>query len=459
MKLAQSLRARLMVLILTPLVIIACLLGYWRYAAALSTAEGLFDRALLAATLAISRDVTVSGGDALSITTRDLISEAAGGQVFYHVSGPDRGYVIGYGYPPVTPPGLDGSQDRPTFYESVYRGEPVRALRLLEQTETGPIRGMSTVTVWQRRADRQDFAVSLAMQSALLLSLLILSVGVVIWLSVSRGLRPLLDLEHAIAARTSDDLGGIRREVPKEVHGIVGTLNDLFSQVRGAIQARDAFISDAAHQLRNPVAGMLALAEAAETASNDRERLNRVTELRFCAERTARLTNQMLTFERLKARADEKRLKQLDLNELVTGVATRNAERALGANVTFTYDGPGEPVVVVGDGLMLEEAIENLIDNALRHGPPELTKIVVTLAVDSESAIVTVADNGKGLSPEDAAVAFERFGQVYPSEGSGLGLSIARQVAKVHGANLAINTIECGASISISIPIACGHAG
>ena len=454
MKGPNSLRARLMVLILVPLVLIACLLGYWRYTSALTTAEELFDRALLAATLAVSRDVGVSGGDALSVTTRDLITQAAGGQIFYHVSGPDRTYVVGYGYPPVPPPGLDRRQDRPTFYESVYRDEPVRALRLLEQTEAGPVRGLATVTVWQRRGDRQDFAVSLAMQSALLLGLLILSVAVVIWLSVSRGLRPLLDLEDAIAARTSDDLSGIRREVPLEVRGIVGTLNHLFGQVRGAIQARDAFISDAAHQLRNPVAGMLALAEAAETATNDSERLQRVTELRSSAERTARLTNQMLTFERLKARADEQNLKKLDLNALVTGVATRNAERALNAGVGFTYQAPEEPVMIVGDCLMLEEAVENLIDNALRHGPPNLTRILVRLALNANDAVLTIEDDGKGLSPVDQAVAFERFGQLHPSEGSGLGLSIAKQVAGTHHANLTINAIDCGASVSMRFPIA-----
>ena len=82
MKVAQSLRTRLLILILTSLTIVACLLGYWRYTAALETAEELFDRSLLAATLAISRDVAVSEGDALSVTTRDLIAEAAGGQVF-----------------------------------------------------------------------------------------------------------------------------------------------------------------------------------------------------------------------------------------------------------------------------------------------------------------------------------------------------------------------------------------
>ena len=454
MRLFNSLRVRLMVLILVPLAVIACLLGYWRYTIALNTAEELFDRALLAATLAVSRDVAVSGGDALSPTTEALIAEASGGQVFYHVSGPDRAYVIGYGYPPVPPSGLARERDLPTFYESVYRSDPVRALRLLEFTESGAIRGLATVTVWQRREDRHAFAISQAARSAVLLGLILASLALVIWFSVNRGLRPLTNLEDAIAARNSDDLSGIRRDVPNEVRGIVATLNDLFGQVRGAIEARDVFISDAAHQLKNPVAGMLALAEAADAATTEKERRQRVTELRSSAERTARLTNQMLTLERLRAQANDQLQQRVDLSQIVTEISTRNAERALKANVSFSFHGPDRPVIIFGDALMLAEALENLIDNSLRHGPPGLTEILVTLTREDADAVLTIADDGKGLSPEDEAAAFERFGQVHPSEGSGLGLSIARQVAEAHQAQIRIDAVDVGASVSIRFPLA-----
>ena len=190
MMVPNSLRLRLMALILAPLLVIACVLGFWRYTAALATAEDLFDRSLLAAILAISRDVAISGGDALSITTRDLIAESAGGTVFYHVSGPDRAYVIGYAYPPVPPAGLYSVEAKPIYYESLYRTEPVRVIRLLEQTTSGPLTGLATVTVWQRRSDRQAFADAQAIQSAALISILVFSVAVVIWLSVNRGLSP-----------------------------------------------------------------------------------------------------------------------------------------------------------------------------------------------------------------------------------------------------------------------------
>lgn len=452
MSFAQSLRTRLMILILTPLILIACLLGYWRYTAALATSEALFDRSLLAATLAISRDVTVSGGDALSITTRDLIAEAAGGQVFYHVSGPDRAYLTGYAYPPVPPAGLDQRVDIPVYYQSLYRGDRIRALRLLERAEIGRFRGLSSVTVWQRQSGRRNLAQSLALQSAILLGTLLAAVAVITWFGVNRGLRPLLDLESAIAARSSTDLSEIRRTVPREVRGIVSTLNGLFEQVREAMRARDVFISDAAHQLRNPVAGMLALAEAAETASTEEERRRRMAELKASAARTARLTTQMLAFERLKGQVVRRAMEDLDLNALLIEVATRNADRALGAGVAFDFHGVSEPVMINGDRLMLEEAVENLIDNALRHGPPSLSRIEIVLRVEPEAAVLSIIDDGAGLSPKDAPTAFQRFGQIRASDGAGLGLAIVAEITAMHGAGIAIDEVESGASVSLRFP-------
>lgn len=444
MKVARSLRMRLLVLILTPLVVLSAALGYWRYQTALTTAKGLFDRSLLAASLAISRDVTVSGGDALSVTTRDLIATAAGGQVFYHVAGPDRAYITGYAYPPVPPGGLSEAENTPQLYASLYRGTEVQALRLVERSSAGPLQGLATVTVWQQQDERRAFAGSLAAQSAILLGSLIIAVALVIWFGVNRGLRPLLDLENAIALRTSDDLSHIRRAVPREVKGIVSTLNTLFGQVRGALQARDVFISNAAHQLRNPVAGLLALAEATEAATTDKERAVRLAELKAAAARTARLTTQMLALERIKGTQD-RTLEPVDLNALAQAVATRNADRVLGQNIDLEFHGADGGATLLADGVMLEEALENLIDNALKHGGAGLTRISILVRNDGGAPVLTVADNGQGLSPDEAALALERFGQVRPSAGSGLGLAIAAEIAAAHGGTLEIE--ESGAGV------------
>src|SRR6056300_1446084 len=129
---AMSLRLRLFLVILSPLLIVSILLGVWRFEVAQNTSEELFDRSLLAAALAMSRYVAISEGDALSPRTRTLISNAGGGEVFYHVTGPAGIYVTGYAYPPIPPSAQ--TTEVPHYFISKYRDEDVRVLRMVEAT-------------------------------------------------------------------------------------------------------------------------------------------------------------------------------------------------------------------------------------------------------------------------------------------------------------------------------------
>ena len=99
----MSLRTRLILIILTPLMLISLGLGYLAFDDAQDRANDRFDRSLLSTALAISRDTALSGGDALSTSTRDLLRDTSGGPVFYHVYAPNGFYITGYATPPVPP--------------------------------------------------------------------------------------------------------------------------------------------------------------------------------------------------------------------------------------------------------------------------------------------------------------------------------------------------------------------
>ena len=209
-----SLRLRLFILILTPLVLIAALLGLWRFMIAQNTAKELFDDSLLSAGLAISRDVAISGGDALSPTTRSMIRDASGGEIFYHVTGPGGIYVTGYAYPPAATNPSAQEVYKPQFFEALYRQEPVRVLKMTERVTIDNLIGDATVTVWQRMADRNAFANELSIRAGILMGILLATLAIVVWFGVARGLRPLLDLQDAIDLRSPDDLSEIKRSVP-----------------------------------------------------------------------------------------------------------------------------------------------------------------------------------------------------------------------------------------------------
>jgi two-component system sensor histidine kinase TctE len=451
---SASLRTRLFALILTPLVLVAMLLGFWRFSVARQTSEELFDRTLLSAALAISRDVAVSDGDALSPSTRDLISDVSGGEVFYHATGPGGIYITGYAYAPAFIG--NGTKDRyaPHFFVATYRGDEVRVLNITERVTIDNLTADSTVTVWQRLADREIFANQLAVRAAAVMGALLVTLALVVWFGVGRGLRPLLDLQDAISIRSANDLSQIRRPVPVEVQGIVQTLNRLFGQVETSIKAHQVFISDAAHQLRNPAAAVQSMAEAVKEASTKQDRDLRIAELVSAARMSARVADQLLSLDRLQQPVDQTSPEEFDLSELVQEICSDMGPFVLSQGIDFELDLPDYAVTVCGDRLFVSEAIKNLIDNSLKHGGERLSAINVRCSSDDMAAHVTVADDGKGLSPEQRDTAFSRFSQVEPSDGSGLGLAIAVSVAERHNGSLAIDRVDAGASLTLTLPYA-----
>lgn len=447
---STSLRTRLFVTILAPLLVVSVLLGIWRYHAAHDTAEALFDRGLLSAALAIARDVAISEGDALSPRTRALISDAGGGEVFYHVTGPGGIYVTGYAYPPRSSEPL--SERGPLYLMAEYRGQPVRVLRMTERTTIGNLTGETVVTVWQRLSDRADWAAQLAWRAAALIGVLMATLAVVVWFGVQLGLRPLRGLLDAIDRRSPDDLSQIRRPVPAELSGIVATLNRLFGQVERSLEAHQAFISDAAHQLRNPAAALLSLAETLPDVRDSDERRRREQELIVAARKSARLANQLLSLERLRYDAPTA-AEDFDLNEVAEQVGTDMAPDLLHRDIAFSFDRSPAPLPVAGDPVLIGEAIRNLIDNALCHGGPGLTAIRLQTSREGDEASLTVADDGRGMPAEDIAIAFRRFGQLNPGAGSGLGLPIVQEVARLHGGDIRVVPSDQGATLRFRLPI------
>lgn len=449
-----SLRSRLTLIILLPLLAIALAVGAWRIADARKTAADLFDRSLLTTGFAIAADVARSHGNALSIETRDLLADTSGGPVFYHVYAPDGIFVTGYATPPV-PLGARPVFDQPiTFYDAVYYGRDVRVLRLLDIATIDNVSGTYTHTVWQDVALRDAFVRDLASRTFIVIAVLIGSLTLIVWFGVNIGLRPLLDLEDAISSRSSGDLRPIRRAVPVETRGIVRRLNSLFSQVETAMEAQNTLISNAAHQLRNPIAGVLAMAEAVRNAPTPDAARARSDELVTSARHAADLANKLLTLERIRAAPDAAIEAPVDVGRVVAQAAETEAPRAARAGVEIAVDAGAGPVVVVADEVMLREAVTNLIDNALRHGGPDLSRVRVATEAQNGEASIRVEDDGRGLDAKDVDTVLARFGQAQPGEGSGLGLSIADAVAARHGGRLDLDTQGPGLGVILSLPLA-----
>lgn len=449
----NSLRSRLILIILPPLLLIALVAAVWQFRGTTIRAESIFDRGLLSAALAISRDVAVSDGDALSPATRRLVNDTSGGELFYHVYAPDGVFVTGYATPPVLPQSAPDPLEEPFYYDGRYQGQDVRVLRFQDVTVVSGVAGIFNITVWQNADVRSSFVREVLSRSFAVIILLVLCVAVVVWFGVRLGLRPLLDLEQAIAKRTPSELEPIRRRVPAEAQGLVTTLNDLLNRVSRRISSKDEFISNAAHQLRNPVAGVLALAEAVQNAPNANAAKARSAELVEAAREASDLTNKLLSFERASGTDVLRAGTPIDLAVLVTQVSETFGQQNTHRAISVTLDLPSRPVMIRGDAVMLQEALLNLMSNAVVHGGPDVSKIAVKLTCAKGTATLIVQDNGVGIAPDKHVEAISRFSQAGGGPGSGLGLPIAARVMENHDGQLQIIASKGGGCIQLTLPL------
>lgn len=450
----NSLRTRLILVILPPLLVISLIAAVWQFVTTTTRAESIFDRGLLSAALAISRDVALFDGDAISPATRKLVNDTSGGELFYHVYAPDGVFVTGYSTPPILPRDAPDDLAEPYYYNGSYQGENVRVLRFQDVTVVSDVPGVFNITVWQSADVRSVFVRDVLSRSFAVIASLVASVAFVVWFGVGLGLRPLLDLEQAIAKRTPSDLEPIRRAVPIEARGLVTTLNQLLDRISRRISSKDEFISNAAHQLRNPVASILALAEAVEHAPNADAAKKRSAELVHAAREARDLTNKLLSFERASGTDISQAGRPLDFKSLVQEVVATFKAQHPHQGIALNVKMPARDVSVQGDQTMLREAVLNLLSNAVIHGGPGLSHITLLLAADHKSAVLTVSDDGVGIPADKHIQAISRFGQAGGGPGSGLGLPIAARVIENHQGRLEIMDSATGATIKLTLPLA-----
>ena len=178
----------------------------------------------------------------------------------------------------------------------------------------------------------------------------------------------------------------------------------------------------------------------------------RTAELVVASHRASDLANKLLALERARARGVASTA--VDLAALLTRLRETHQGAADTRHVTLTVGAAPEGLSVTGDATMLGEALSNLIDNALRHGGPSLSRVTVTAVRAPSTLILTVEDNGTGIPPADIARATDRFVQVTPSEGSGLGLAIAEATARQHGGRIRITSADPGLRVALVLPLA-----
>lgn len=286
------------------------------------------------------------------------------------------------------------------------------------------------------------------------LSLFIIVLGGLIWVSVSRSLQPLERLRSDLRRRDVGSLSPLDEHgLPQEVAPLIQTLNDLLKRLDTALTLQGRFVADAAHELRTPLTAVRLQAQLARQAGNDCEREENHACLLAAIDRAAHLVEQLLQLARLEPAAWRGQAQPVAMHEIARGVVASLSSQADAKGIDLGL-GVCEPVVIDGHAPGLQAMLTNLVDNALRYTQPG-GRVDVELRIAGEQALLTVSDNGVGIPVAERERVFDRFYRVAGMEtsGSGLGLAIVRQVAELHRGHVELDDAPGGGLLArIALP-------
>lgn len=428
----RSVRRALLVALLGAIALISVVAAAATYRIARQEIDDLFDYQLRQA--------------ALSLTDRALArAEGAGGAgdlVFqiWDESGRVRLYVSrpGFALPPVTELGFSTAAGATGVWR-IYT----------------TMIGDEVVQVGQPLHVREELAISATRRTLAPLLILLPLLALLVWKIVGRALQPLESLAGAAAARTPAALEPFdERAVPEEVVPLVRALNGLLERLGGAMAAQRAFVADAAHELRTPLAALKLQTQLARDADGA-ERAAALLELEGGLDRATHVVRQLLTLARLEPGAEAgARRDRVALAELAREAVADHAVLAERGQVDLGVSDAREDAVALGDGGALHTLLANLVDNAVRYTPPG-GRVDVSAGSDGGRSWLEVADTGPGIPAAERERVFDRFYRVpgATGSGSGLGLAIVRAIADRNGAAVTLgDTPGGGLTVRVSFP-------
>jgi two-component system sensor histidine kinase TctE len=455
----RSLRSRLLLWLVAPLVVFLALDAYANYRAALQTAQLAFDRLLVTSAHALADLIRLERGE-LQITlphaALEIYDGAGGGtpedgpgrsRMVYRVSFLDGAYLAGdedlapyRGRPPQHPV----YQSMIELYDTVKGTEPMRMAALVQPVESFEGMRLVVVQVGESSAYRTRLAAQILrgtlLRQAGLLSILLL----LIWSVATVALKPARALARQLDLRQARDLTPVVLErPPSELLPVVAGFNGLLSRLAAAQEQQRRFVADASHQLRTPLTVLQLQADAGLRGDlPEREALASVA---ATTRRATGLVQQLLSLARAQQAATQEPAEPFDLRAVAEDVAVELSPLLAQRHLDFQLE--GEAVTLSGYAWMVHEILGNLLKNAIEF-TPEGAALGMRIGLPAPGgATLTVWDCGPGLSEAMQEQVFTPFATDRPSRGSGLGLAICRDLALALGGSLVLHNRVAGGAV------------
>jgi len=450
-----SLRAKLVVQLLVVAAVLAVALYFTVRSTADRAAEAAQDAILGAATTSVAEQLRATD-DAIEVdlayATFSMLGAMGQDRLFYRIDIAGE-TVTGYGdFPlPATAPASLAAE----FYTSPYLDTEVRIAAVARSIVVGKGPVPVLVLIGQTRQGQAAIADSLANRAALIgVGFFVLAVPLSL-LSAGSVFNPINRLAEAVGRRGPRDLRPVRDPAPRELAPLVGALNGFVARLRGALSQTETFIAEAAHHIRTPLSTVRTEAEIALRQSDDEGTRVRLRSMIRGVETSARSASQLLDHAMVLYRSDQLERVEVDLTQVVRNVARAFDPTAELREVSLVVAGGDAPLMTKGDPLLIESALRNLVDNAIKYSPAE-TEVRIALSRAGGVVRVDVHDQGRGLSGATTANLTRRFtrgGNVGDVVGSGLGLTIVTEVAAALGGTFELQEMKSGGTCaSLSLP-------
>jgi two-component system OmpR family sensor kinase len=344
---------------------------------------------------------------------------------------------------------LPGRQELPRYAIEGYSMAMVEGQewRLYGETRRGRY-----VQVAQQIAVRDALAASMAWRAGAPLLVVGLVLAVLIVVVVERALRPLNWLADAVAGRSPDALTPLPTEdMPPELRPVVQALNGLMQKFEAALTAQRTFVADAAHELRSPLTALKLQLQLAERAGSDEARQIALAKLHERLDRGTHLVRQLLSLARHETPLGAAQRRQVDLGLLLEAAVADHSALADSRDIDLGVEAPAE-VIIVADADGLRVLLNNLVDNALRY-TQQGGRVDLLTAHENGRPLLRVRDNGPGVPEHHRARLFDRFFRPDGQDvwGCGLGLSIVRNIADHHQADIVLSDGEAGRGLCVTV--------
>lgn len=428
-----SLGRRLLLQLLVVAAILSALLYLAVRSVANQAAEASHDNILGASATAIAEQLSTNA-DGINIdipySAFSMLGAISDDRVFYRI---DTNGETATGYGDLPAPNTLPNTAKPLYYSTEFRNTKVRAAA---QSRVIPVNNKPVnvlILVAQTQRGQDTITAKVANTAAALGVGFFLVAGIMSWFATRSTVKPLHSVANAIGRRGAHDLRPLHSPVPLELTPLVTSLNEFIARLRGTLNRNETFMAEAAHHVRTPLATVRTQAEIAlRQAETDSSRKTLRMVIRAVDE-SSRSASQLLDHAMISYRSDQLTLEKFDYSLL-----TQDVIRALSATAELkdltVVSHLEQSLEFIGDRVLIEIALHNLLDNAIKYSPFDST-ITITLQKHTDRSVFKIKDEGRGLAgtaQSDLAVRFKRGINVDDIVGSGLGLTMVEAIADAH---------------------------